>query len=67
PAEMTEKVLKKQDKVRADYYNFFTQNKWSDSSNYHMCLDTGVLGHNTAAKIIADTVRALDAKKEAEM
>lgn len=63
PQELTEKTIKKQDKTRSEYYNFFTQSKWSDSSNYHMCLDSGVLGLNTVAQIIADTVRALDAKK----
>ncbi len=63
PAELTEKTLKKQDKIRAEYYNFFTQKKWNDSANYHICLDTGVIGLNTGAHVIAETVRALEEKK----
>lgn len=32
--------LKKKDKRRADYYNFFSSRKWGHRSNYHIMIDS---------------------------
>jgi cytidylate kinase len=37
-----EDFIRKQDKTRASYYNYFTQKKWGRAHNYHMCLDSGI-------------------------
>jgi hypothetical protein len=37
-----EDFIRKQDKARASYYNYFTQRKWGRAQNYHMCLDSGI-------------------------
>ena len=58
--ELADKTIKKQDKMRAEYYNFFTQRKWGDASNYHICLDTGRLSLDGAASLLADAVRQLE-------
>jgi cytidylate kinase len=34
--------IRKQDKDRASYYNFFTQKKWGKAQNYNLCLDSGI-------------------------
>jgi cytidylate kinase len=34
--------IRKQDKDRASYYNFFTQQKWGKAQNYHLCIDSGI-------------------------
>ena len=34
--------IRKQDKDRASYYNFFTQQKWGRAQNYHLCLDSSI-------------------------
>ena len=47
----------KYDKKRADYYNSNTNKKWGDISSYDMCLDSGKLGYEMCAEIIADTVK----------
>lgn len=60
PEELVDKTIKKQDKMRAEYYNFFTQRKWGDASNYHICLDTGRLSLDGAASLLADAVRQLE-------
>ena len=49
--------LKKYDKKRADYYNSNTNKKRGDISSYDMCLDSGKLGYEMCAEIIADTVK----------
>lgn len=54
PAEgNVERAIRKKDKQRADYYNFFTHGEWGAADNYHLCLDTGYLGiEGTADAII---------------
>jgi cytidylate kinase len=34
--------IRKQDKDRASYYNFFTQKKWGKAQNYNLCLDSSI-------------------------
>ena len=46
-----ESFIKKQDKKRADYYNYFTPNKWGDKEHYHLMLDTS-LGIDNCVEII---------------
>ena len=57
PGALTEKTMKKQDRKRADYYNFFTQKKWGASGSYHMCIDSSVLGIEGTADAIVQYAR----------
>ena len=50
----TEKRLKEKDKRRAAYYQFYTDQKWADLANYHIVLDSGVIGLEKCIDIIAD-------------
>lgn len=61
PKELTDKTIKKEDKMRSEYYNFFTQRKWGDATNYHMTVDTGRFTLDGAAALLADAVRRLEA------
>lgn len=58
PEEDIESRLKKYDKKRADYYNANTNKKWGEKASYDMCLDSGKLGFEMCADIIAQTVRS---------
>ena len=49
----TEKRLREKDKRRAMYYQFYTDQKWGAIENYHIVLDSGVLGQEKCAEIIA--------------
>ena len=51
PAAM-EKVIKQMDKQRKRYYEYYTDMKWGDASNYHIALDSGVIGIEKSAEII---------------
>mgnify|MGYP002768923614 CR=1 FL=1 len=44
--------LKEKDKRRAAYYRFYTDMKWGDAANYHVSLDSGVIGIEKCAKVI---------------
>ena len=48
-----EKRLQDRDKRRAAYYQFYTGMKWGAVQNYHIALNSGVLGIDTCAEMIA--------------
>jgi cytidylate kinase len=37
-----EEYIRKQDKGRAAYYDFFTQSKWGKAQNYSLCIDSSI-------------------------
>ncbi len=45
--------LKEKDKRRAAYHRFYTDMKWGDAKNYHLCLDSGELGIEKCVEVIA--------------
>lgn len=47
-----EKRLKDKDKRRAAYYQFYTDMKWGQVQNYHIALDSGVLGIETCVELL---------------
>ena len=49
-------VVAKMDRRRAAYYKYHTGQEWGRPSNYHLCVDTGMLGPKTA-ELLADYVR----------
>lgn len=50
------------DKRREKYYNFYTGNRWGDSRNYHICIDTAKIGIDGAVDIIVDYIEKYSAK-----
>lgn len=50
---LAEKTIKKQDKSRADYYNFFTHKKWGDAGSAMLSIDTSTLSSDQVAEVIA--------------
>ena len=49
-----EKRLLDKDKRRAAYYQFYTDLQWGQARNYHVALDSGALGMDRCAGIIAE-------------
>ena len=49
-----EQRLKDKDKRRAAYHRFYTNMKWGHAQNYHIPLDSGVLGIERCASIIRE-------------
>ena len=48
-----EKRLRDKDKRRAAYYQFYTEWKWGDVQNYHLALNSGLIGIDKCVDIIA--------------
>lgn len=53
PEEAAEQYLKKMDRRRASYHQFYTGKKWGLAQNYDLCLDSGRLGIARCVEIIA--------------
>lgn len=47
-----EKRLKSKDKRRAAFYRYYTDLEWGNAKNYHLSLDSGVLGIQTCVDLI---------------
>ncbi|MCI1965804.1 MAG: cytidylate kinase-like family protein [Oscillospiraceae bacterium] len=46
----------KQDRQRSDYYHFYTDERWGETGNYHLCIDSSAFGVSGAEKLIANAV-----------
>lgn len=56
PADKAEAVLAKEDKYRANHYNYYTERSWGDKKNYQLCLNSGFLGVDKTVDIIVDAI-----------
>ena len=52
PDEEAEKHVKDRDRKRADHYRYITGQVWGDVNNYHICLDSDVLGLDACIELI---------------
>jgi len=46
-------LISKTDRRRANYYNFYTGKRWGETNNYDLCIDSGNIGIENTAKLIA--------------
>lgn len=60
--EAREKAEKK-NKLRAEYYNFYTDKKWGDAASYDLSIDASLLGTQATATFIIDFVKKIINKK----
>ena len=59
-AESPEQRLKDKDKRRAAYHRFYTNMKWGHAQNYHICLDSGILGTDACVETIVHLYQTFD-------
>ena len=43
PKEMEQRI-RDMDRKRKDYYQYYTGCEWGKAQNYHLCLDSGLIG-----------------------
>ena len=55
--EEAEKLMKKKDRTREAYYNYYTLGSWGNASNYHLCVDSSLLGIDGTADFIIEAGR----------
>ena len=44
-------------RLRANYYNFYTDKTWGDAKSYHLTFDTSALPMDDIVELIADYIR----------
>jgi hypothetical protein len=59
PEKKVAQEVIKNDRGRAHYYNYFTDNKWGEADNYDLSIDSSILGIEKTASYIKmfDTMR----------
>lgn len=53
-ADEAEKLMRRKDRTRETYYNYYTFGAWGKASNYHLCVDSSILGIDGTAEMIVD-------------
>ena len=49
-----EKLMRRKDRTRETYYNYYTFGAWGQAANYNLCVDSSVLGIEGTADYIID-------------
>ena len=62
-----EKLIKKTDKSRARYYNYFASGTWGDARNYDLCVNSSVLGVEGTVNAIIAFVETMQNNAEDEI
>ncbi len=55
--EQAESLIRKKDRTRETYYNYYTFGNWGVASNYDLCVDSSILGIDGTADMIIDFTR----------
>lgn len=58
-----EDFIKKTDKRRAGYYNYYTDNKWGAAAHYDLCVNSSRLGVEGTADFLIDYIRRHEANE----
>ena len=61
-----EALINKTDKKRISYYNFYTGKKWGKFENYHMSLNSSLLGVEGTAQMIAQLIKIYASETDEE-
>lgn len=57
-AEKARALAEKKDKLRASYYNFYTDKTWGDAAGYDLSIDSSKLSTEAVAEFIVSYVKA---------
>ena len=52
-------LIKKVDKMRSSYYNFYSEKTWGSADSYQLCINTSKIGIEGAAQLVMQYVDAL--------
>ena len=61
--DKAEERIRKADKQRASYYNYYATATWGDVDNYDLVVDTGVLGVEGAVELICKFLELREEKR----
>jgi cytidylate kinase len=61
-----EDFIRKTDKRRSNYYEYYTDRKWGMANNYDLCLNSSVVGIEGAVELISKFVEMKEERLRAE-
>lgn len=61
--EKASSELKKKDKKRGSYYNYYTSQRWGDVENYHLSINSDAVGIDKTVEILASFVKSIEENK----
>ena len=56
--DMAEKEMRRIDKIRASYYQFYTDKKWGGRDNFDLVINSAVLGIDNTVDFIKNAVES---------
>ncbi|MDO4175646.1 MAG: cytidylate kinase-like family protein [Eubacteriales bacterium] len=56
-ADEAKKRIRNTDKKRAAYYEYYTDAKWGETANYHICVDSGFWGIDGVVELLVACVQ----------
>lgn len=59
-----EKMITREDKQRANYYNFYTSQIWGEAKGYNLSIDTSKTGIEGAVKLIEDYINIVNSNDD---
>lgn len=62
--DKVEDYIRRADKQRASYYNYYATSTWGDVNNFDLCVDTGALGIEGAVELIERFVALHEAHRK---
>ncbi|MGN0778913.1 MAG: AAA family ATPase [Aristaeellaceae bacterium] len=61
--DKAEEAIRRADKQRAAYYNYYATSTWGDVNNYDLCVDTGKLGVDGTVELLASYIAMREAAR----
>ena len=55
--EQAKESIRKTDKNRASYYNYYSSKEWGDAKSYDLCIDSSLLGIEGTVDLLEELVR----------
>lgn len=63
PENKAEAIVRKTDKTRANYYQFYTELKWGLADNYHLSINSGKLTSDQVVDVITNYINTIENSK----
>lgn len=60
PENKAEAIVRKTDKTRANYYQFYTELKWGLADNYHLSINSGKLTNDQVVDVIIHYINTIE-------
>ena len=61
--DKAKELIRQTDKMRAEYYNYYTNKEWGVAKSYHLCVNSSFLGETETVAYVIKYIQAFPGKK----